>query len=156
MKRTANKVLAAALLSAGSLIAWFLLIFGSYLLGAVSDTGGSASLVIVPIAIPLLATFGFDCLRKLYRRKFDIKAPLFYLCAYAFPLVWTVISLIDTFKHYGNAYGGSDSDFYLGGLKEYYEQTFTPVAAMTVFGGMALWFGVWAFISAKNNAKSLR
>lgn len=107
MKRTANKVLAAALLSAGSLIAWFLLIFGSYLLGAVSDTGGSASLVIVPIAIPLLATFGFDCLRKLYRRKFDIKAPLFYLCAYAFPLVWTVISLIDTFKHYGNAYGGS-------------------------------------------------
>lgn len=101
MKRTANKVLAAALLSAGSLIAWFLLIFGSYLLGAVSDTGGSASLVIVPIAILLLATFGFDCLRKLYRRKFDIKAPLFYLCAYAFPLVWTVISLIDTFKHYG-------------------------------------------------------
>lgn len=141
-----KKPLAVVLLIVGSAVAWFVLLFGSSMLGAVSDTGDSASVVVIPILILAAATFGFDCLRKLYRRKFGLNAPLFFLCAYILPAAWAAYTLPETFRKRGFAYGGSDSSFYLGGLTEYYEQTFTPVAAVTILAGALIWFGVFTVV----------
>lgn len=74
----------------GGIAAWFVLIFGGMLLGLVIyDNYG----LICPVIITLAATFGIDRLRVLYRKKYSLKAPLFYLCAYASAAAWAVCSL---------------------------------------------------------------
>lgn len=148
-----KKPLAVVLLIVGSAVAWIALLFGSAMLGTVSDTGGSASVMVIPILILAAATFGFDCLRKLYRRKFGLNAPLFFLCAYILPAAWAAYTLPETFRKRGFAYGGSDSSFYLGGLTEYYEQTFTPVAAVTILAGALIWFGLSALTEWVNEKR---
>lgn len=148
-----KKPLAVILLIIGGAVAWFALLTGSYLLAAVSDRGGSASLVVIPILILAAATFGFDCLRRLYRRKFGLNAPLFFLCAFIFPAAWAAYSLPETFRKRGFSYGGSDSSFYLGGLTEYYEQVFTPVAAITILAGALIWFGISALTEWVNEKR---
>lgn len=140
-----KKPLAIILLIIGGAAAGFVLIIGCMLLGLVTyDIYG----FICPTVITLLATFGVDRLRILYRKKYDLKAPLFYLCAYFSEAVWAVCSLAATIKRLHSGY-----DWWFAGLAEWYDRVFVPVETAELLAGALLWLGITTIINQYRKAK---
>ncbi|MDE6030563.1 MAG: hypothetical protein K2G32_02970 [Oscillospiraceae bacterium] len=102
-----KKAIAIILLVIIGAAALLFMVIGGMLIGYVAgrEVGGGLGLT-VQIVIALAGTFGIDRLRVLYREKYDLKAPLFYLCVYAPTVIWAVYSVITSIGYPEPNYGG--------------------------------------------------
>lgn len=126
-----KKLIAVILLIVIGTAALLFMVIGGTLIGYVADREvGSGIGLIVQIVIALAGTFVIDRLRILYRKKYGIKAPLFYLCAYAPIAAWVGYAVISSVSH-GYPYS-------------YYGNTITAMAI--VLAGALLWLAVSAFV----------
>lgn len=109
--------------------------------------------LVCPIAVTLAATFGIDRLRILYKRKYDLKASLFYLCVYASEAVWAVGSLATTVSRLNSDY--YDRIFIFAGMDIWYDKFFVPAETAALLAGALLWLAVSAFMKrAKTKSDS--
>ncbi len=125
-----KKVIAVILLIVIGTAALLFMVIGGTLIGYAADREVGGVGLIVQIVIALAGTFGIDRLRILYRKKYGIKAPLFYLCAYAPIAAWVGYAVISSVSH-GYPYS-------------YYGNTITAMAI--VLAGALLWLAVLAFV----------
>lgn len=125
----------------GAIFGWTLVWYGGFWLWA---SGEPAFGYALPIFIMLAATFGADCLRRLFKRKYSLSNGLALLCVYAPAAAWVLPSIIVMIRHHDRKYAG-----FMEGLAYGYEQQYTPAAAAALVGGALLWFGVWALASKK-------
>lgn len=124
-------MIAAILLIVIGTASLLFMVIGGTLIGYVADVEiGNGVGLAVRIVIALAGTFGIDQLRILYREKYGIKAPLFFLCAYAPTAAWAVYSAIPLIAH-GYPYS-------------YYGSLVTGMAIL--LAGVLLWLAVSAFI----------
>lgn len=88
--------------------------------------------ILIGIALVLGAAFGFDGLRKLFRRKYGLNAAKFFLCAYVPSIVSAGIQIVAVFV------------FLLGGLGNLF------IAVFYIFTSAALAAegGIWLAVSA--------
>lgn len=135
-----KKVISAILLIVIGTASLLFMVIGGTLIGYVADVEiGNGVGLAVRIVIALAGTFGIDQLRILYREKYGIKAPLFFLCAYAPTAAWAVYSVIPLIAH-GYPYS-------------YYGSLVTGMAIL--LAGALLWLAVSAFMKrAKTKSDS--
>lgn len=99
---------------------------------ALFDSGG----VLIDIAVTLAAGIGVDRLRRLYRRKYGLKAPLFFVCAYLPSIVgsavyFAVYNYLDGIGYFEGFFAGL-GEFVLG------LSWIATAAAFTAAGGLYL------------------
>lgn len=83
-----KKVLALIPLVIGGLALNYLLVMGAFWQLYYEIHGASYPAAVL---IALAAALGIDCLRRLFRKKLDIKAPAFLLCAYAPSIIAAIV-----------------------------------------------------------------
>ncbi len=83
-----KKVLAIIPLIIGGLALNYLLVMGAFWQLYYEIHGASYPAAVL---IALAAALGIDCLRRLFRKKLDIKAPTFLLCAYAPSIIAAIV-----------------------------------------------------------------
>lgn len=113
--------------------------YGGFWLWAVSELTFGIEL---PIVIILAATFGIDCLRRFFTRKYSLAGGWFMLCAYAPAAAWAIPSLIQTINNRNSKY-----NWFMAGIAHGYEQEYTPAAAAALVGGALLWLGISAVVT---------
>lgn len=136
-----KKRIAVIVLVIGAILGWSLVWYGGFWLWAAGElTFGIA----LPIVIVLAATFGTDCLRRLFRRKYSLAGGWFMLCAYAPAAAWAIPSLIKTIDNRNSEY-----NWFMGGMAHGYEQEYTPAAAAALVGGTLLWLGISVVVTKR-------
>lgn len=85
-----KKPLAVFLLIVGDLAVIFGLAFLYLVLIILIEYAG----LLADIAITLAAGIGIDRLRRLFRKKYEMKAPLFFVCAYLPSIIGSVIYFV--------------------------------------------------------------
>lgn len=135
-----KKALAAVLLIVIGAAALLFMVIGGTLIGHVADMElADGSGLIVRIVIALAGTFGIDRLRVLYKKKYGIKAPAFYLCAYAPTAAWASYAVISSVSR-GYPYS-------------YYGNIITEMAIVSA--GALLWLAVSAVIKKAKSRRPL-
>ncbi len=88
-KSRVKKPLAIILLLFGALLVFFIAAFAYVLIFL--NVGGFG--LLINIAATLAAGIGVDRLRRLFRKKYGLKAPLFFVCAYLLSIIGSVVYL---------------------------------------------------------------
>ena len=140
-----KKRTAIIILVIGAIIAQTLLWFGGFWLCLLFELTFVLELSI--IVIMLAATFGIDCLRRFFARKYSLTTGWFMLCAYAPAAAWVIPSLIKTINNRNSKYN------FMAGIARGYEQEYTPAAAAALVGGALLWLGIFS-VAAKRRSKT--
>lgn len=133
-----KKKTAVILLIIGSVLVWTTLWIGNYFLYLIGEISFGVAL---PIVVLITATFGIDCLRRLFLRKYLLGTGWFMLCAYAPAAGWAIPVLIISLSHRDFKY-----DWFMSGFTKAYEQVYTYVAAAAILGGALLWLGISSII----------
>lgn len=124
------------LLIAASAVIYGLSIVYLLLALALFDCGG----VLIDIAATLAAGIGIDRLRRLYHRKYGLKAPLFFVCAYLPSIVgsavyFAVYNYLDGIGYFEGFFAGL-GEFILG------LSWIATAAAFTAAGGLYLFISL--------------
>lgn len=134
-----KKPLAVTLLVLGGLAAVFgLSVLCMLLFFELMDIG-----LFIDFVLVLGAAFGGYCISKLYRRKYEMGAPMFFLCAYVPPMIGsgislTVILILDELGYFNG---------FLAGLGE----ALTALAFVAVSVMLAIAGGIWIAVAGANS-----
>lgn len=97
----------------------------------------------IDFALVLGMAFGGYCINKLYRRKYGISAPMFFLCAYVPPLVSSIIYFVIILI--------LDATGYFKGFMAGLGEALTALAFVAVSVVLVIVGGIWLAVAHANS-----